>query len=320
MSFWDSTPLPTAANRSQRFAHVPPPPPLPQIASSTASSTPYTFSFANEKDVPALQQFLLQHFSSHRDPKASPQLHLPLHPSPDERLLQATDCSGALVGCIRFKKSGNFEGHVLSLVDAFCVRPDHRKAGLATSLLSKLRSETRDRPYSLFLKEGSPLPIPQAPLYTSLYVYCRPHATTPAPITGTILSPSRPIVQAYIRAYQTLRPDTFVCWNPEGTNQHWRLFRDGRQWLLVCVQDAYQTIEKEQIGWMTALFESFVPLQQRAAVLQRLLQTTPFPWIWTDQVFAAPDLRGWQLDGPFHWYAHGWTTSLRPGANYAIVV
>jgi hypothetical protein len=340
MSFWGSTKISYAAP-GERFV------PAPSPFSATSPPTSYTFSFANEKAVPAVQQFLLQHFArqtlaaptastastASTTPPAHPLLVAPLRPSPDERLLQATDASGTLAGCIRFKRSGLFEGQQLSLVDAFCVRPDHRKTGLATTLLSVLRSETQtDSPYSLFLKEGTPLPIPQAPLYSSLYVYCRqqpfPPASFSSPPPFRIRTPPPAVVQAYLRAYQILRPDTFVCWDPCGENQMWRLWREGHQWMLVCVQDAYQEIptpsnqQRERIGWLTALFESpgFAAAPHRNAVLRTLLQTTPFPWIWTDRVFVNTDDTTWQFDGPFHWYAHGWTTCLRPGANYAIVV
>jgi GNAT superfamily N-acetyltransferase len=309
-SFWSGLlPPPSVA---QRFlAAQRPSPPLP--------SSPYTFTFLepNEKEIHETEAFLGQHFAA-----GNPRLVAPLRPSTTELVLLAAQDGSALVGCIRFKQSGFFEGQPIHLIDAFCVHPAHRKKGLATSLLSVLHTETQARglPYSVFLKEGRPLPIAQPPLYSSTYLYCRRGDLKKI---ASASAPPVSLVAAHIRAYQTLRPDTFVYWDPKNPNQTWRLWRVGHDWLLVCVQDAFQEIDGERIGWMTALLESpgFEEDTRRADVLEGLLATTPYSWIWTDRVFvgACPSAV-WKADGAFHWYSYGWTTCLRPGANYVLVV
>jgi hypothetical protein len=105
------------------------------------------------------------------------------------------------------------------------------------------------------------------------------------------------------------------------------MWKNGCQWMAVCFQDAFQEIEdsssgkKERIGCLVGLFESPV-LRNRQAVFEALVDASPFPWIWTDRVFlrGCEGGGGWTADGPFHWYAYGWTTALRPGPHYLLAV
>jgi hypothetical protein len=317
-SFWAGLVLPPS---TERFTPTLRSSPLSSLASFSSS---YTFHFLeqNNEHIRETEGFLQEYFAG-----GNPQLVIKLCPSTNEHILLASvDPSSALVGCIRFKQSGFFEGQPIHLIDAFCIHPTHRKKGLATTLLSVLHTETQARglPFSIFLKEGRPLPIAQAPLYSSTYLFCRrgdlkKKKTEPASQSV----PSLAHITAYIRAYQTLRSDTFVYWDPQNPNQTWCLWRAGHDWLLVCVQDAFQEIEGERIGWMTALLESpgFEEDTRRADVLEGLLATTPFSWIWTDRVFVGSCPSAvWRADGPFHWYSYGWTTGLRPGATYVLVV
>jgi GNAT superfamily N-acetyltransferase len=314
----------TGNSQQQRFLRV--------VRSLVSSPTlPFRFSFATLQDAEHLQEFLQANFAA--GSSKQPRLVVPLCPSAEELVLQAFPAADAAdpAGCIRFKKSGFFEGNPIHLIDAFCVHPTYRKRGLATALLTTLHVETQARGmlYSLFLKEGAALPISHPPLYSSTYLYCRVGDLCPADLHPLrVLAPSAALVNAYIKAYQALRPETFVYWDPANPNQMWRLWREGHAWLLLCVQDAYQEIpnaegQNERIGWMTALLESpgFVSDSRRPVVLDSLLRTTPYPWIWTDRVLVGDSpSAAWRPDGPFHWYSYGWTTCLRPSANYVLVV
>jgi hypothetical protein len=276
-----------------------------------------------------------------------------------EVVLQATDVSSQLAGMVRFHYGGEFEGQPIHVVDAFCVRPDCRKTGLASQLLAALHVETQARgmPYSVFLKEGRPLPIAQQPLYSSSYVYRHRNETQRGlkdaanPFKSSIRSLSPHEAGAVVRAFCAVRPDTFVLWSAANPNQTWRLWKSGYEWMAVCFQDAFQEIEtasgKERIGCvaedgcllqqprfsqapapgrigcLVGLFESPV-LNNRSAILEALVDTSPFPWIWTDRVFVGSanslSANGWTADGPFHWYAYGWTTQVRPSSHYLLAV
>ena len=304
---------------------------------------PFSFTF-QVGSCDHIAAFLYNHFGT---PPTGPRLCLTPRPGPSEVVLQATEpSSNQLAGVVRFHYGGDFEDQPVHVVDAFCVRPDYRKTGLASQLLAALHVETQARglPYSVFLKEGRPLPITQAPLYSSSYVYRRrglKDAATSFKSSIRSLSPRQ--ASTLVRAFCALRPDTFVLWSEANPNQTWRLWKNGYEWMAVCFQDAFQEIDKERIGCaeedecllqqprfsqaqapgrigcLVGLFESPV-LRDRSAVLEALVDASPFPWIWTDRVFVGADAESWTADGSFHWYSYGWTTQLRPGSHYLLAV
>jgi hypothetical protein len=323
MSFWQGI----GALQSKSQAHFQP---CPRTLTTTSNpirlTPPYSFSFQTGS-CDHLATFLYAHFGT---PPAGPRLCLTPRPGPTEVVLQATDASNQVAGCVRFHYGGEFSGQSIHVVDAFCVRPDCRKTGLASHLLAALHVETQARgmPYSVFLKEGRPLPIAQAPLYSSSYVY-RKRGLKDAPdsFKSSVYPLSPREAGALVRSFCTVRPDTFVLWASSNPNQTWFLWKDGYEWMAACFQDAFQEIEEsssgrtERIGCLVGLFESPV-LRNRQAVFEALVDASPFPWIWTDRVFlrGGEGAGGWTADGPFHWYAYGWTTALRPGPNYILAV
>jgi hypothetical protein len=339
MSFWEGI---GTLGSSSRFE------PCTRALAQLPNPIPYSFSFQTGS-CDHLATFLYTYFGT---PPTGPRLCLTPRPGSTEVVLQATDSSDQVSGCVRFHYGGEFERQSIHVVDAFCVRPDCRKTGLASQLLAALHVETQARgmPYSIFLKEGRLLPIAQAPLYSSSYVYRRRGLKdAPDSFKSSVYSLSPRQAGAVVRSFCALRPDTFVLWSETNPNQAWFLWKNGCQWMAACFQDAFQEIEesssgkKERIGCLVGLFESPV-LKNRQAVFEALVDASPFPWIWTDRVFLrgceasstpgagsrlAPHSNGvgsnegaggWTADGPFHWYAYGWTTALRPGSNYILAV
>jgi hypothetical protein len=63
---------------------------------------------------------------------------------PEEILLQVPDTSGQIAGTVRARPAGSFEYMPITLIDCFCVRPDMRRKGLGTFLLSSIKKECAD--------------------------------------------------------------------------------------------------------------------------------------------------------------------------------
>jgi hypothetical protein len=216
------------------------------------------------------------------------------------------------IATIRYRYAGRFDNHPIHIIDCFCIHPSKRKTGLATKLLATLHNYTNDRGlrYSLFLKEGRPVPG-QDPLYSSAYVFRKTGGGLKAP-----LSPHA--AERLVRAYRTCRPEMLWIYDIHNTNQRWFFWKEGLRFVLFCVQDAHQTFQGGRVGWITALIASEpVPWQP----FESLVDGTGYDWIWMDEVWlpeSTPVV--WTQDGPFHWYAYQWSTNLPRQRFYGFVV
>ena len=265
---------------------------------------------ATQKDIPALLAFLERHFG---DPPKTPVLRPVLDPS--KEIILFVQEAGDIQATIRYKYAGRFEGRPIHIIDCFCART--RGTGLATKLLATLHHHTNDLGlrYSLFLKEGRPLPTLK-PLYSSTYVFRALKARFKPPP----LSPQ--IAERLVATYRQLHPDTVWIYDVRNANQHWLFWKEGREWILLCVQDSYQWKENGRIGWITACFAS-EPM--RSDAFEALVDQAPFDWVWMDRVWlsaatGAATGATWITDGPFHWYLYQWSTNLQVGRFYGIVV
>jgi hypothetical protein len=262
---------------------------------------------ATNRDVPALLQFLEHYFGA-------PPIHPLFRPilDPDHEIILFVEENTQLVAMIRYKYTGLFEQQPIHLIDCFCVHPSKRGSGLATQLLATLHAYTNGLGlrYSLFLKEGRPLPKAE-PLYSSHYVFR-------AQVRGDLKSALSPLrASALVQAYRQLHPDTLWLYDIHNTNQHWLFWKEGFEWILLCVQNAFQIHQKGQIGWITACFAS-EPM--RSAPFEELVKDAPYDWIWMDRIWLPATSNGWTEDGPFHWYPYQWSTNLRVKRFYGLVV
>jgi hypothetical protein len=216
------------------------------------------------------------------------------------------------VGTIRYKYAGHFEDNPIHIIDCFCIHPSKRKSGLATKLLATLHAYTNDRglKYSLFLKEGRPLPS-QEPLYSSAYVFRR--------VRGGLKGSLSPLkAERLVRAYRSVKPEMLWIYDVHNTNQRWFFWKEGLQFVLFCVQNAWQTFRGGSVGWITAFIASEpVPWTP----FESLVDGSGYDWIWMDEAWvpeSTPVI--WTQDGPFHWYAYQWSTNLLIKRFYGLVV
>jgi hypothetical protein len=217
-----------------------------------------------------------------------------------------------IVASIRYTYAGRFDKEPIHIIDCFCIHPSKRKTGLATKLLAALHAYTNDRGlrYSLFLKEGRPVPG-QDPLYSSAYVFRR----TTGPLKES-LSPLK--ASALVAAYRAFRPEMLWVYDISNTNQRWFFWKTGLHFVLFCVQNAHQTFRDGRVGWITAFIASEpVPWHP----FESLVDGTGYDWIWMDQVWLPESTPvKWTQDGPFHWYAYQWSTNLQFSRFYGLVM
>jgi len=290
-SFWNSIAVPWTRKRFE-----------PVLRTLEPSTVP--FRIAAQQDVPRLTAFLEQFFG--REVALKPVL------KPDQEIILWIEQADQIVATIRYKPSAFFEGQPIHLIDCFCIHPSVRKTGLATQLLTALHAHTNQRNlrYSLFLKEGDPLPL-HIPLYSSSYAYRRTPRSKAS--TKDLKALSSRKAAALVGHYRRLRPDTVWIYDEANPNQLWRFWKEGLNWMLACVQDSFQELEGGRIGWMTAFFAS------GDYDINQIVVNLPFDWIWLDAAWLR-DTEHWTRDTTFHWYAYQWTTCLAIRDFYGIVV
>lgn len=243
--------------------------------------------------------------------------HTPILDIPESHLLGPADYfilareKGRLVGTIRYRYVGQLMAEDLPQiyrVDAFCIHPDWRKKGVGDYLLTELQRyvTAKERPYSMFLKEGFHLPIAHTPLYSGRYVFRRLFSLQEAPRVRTL---SVEQAHRFLNVYHRIYPQVCIIRNKNGFQQ-WRLYKKGYHIILACFQDTYQRIDKERMGWCTAWLESSVvtdEIREEAAI--ELTNTLPsFDYIWMNKRWTGNN-RIWTDDGTFHWYTYQWSTN-----------
>jgi hypothetical protein len=286
-----------------RLRHVTKPPLHPDLR----------FEILDRSQVAEATAFLTQYFS--KSSKTHPILHPTLSPSPNEIILIARDRTDLLVGSIRYKYSGELEGQPIHCIDCFCVHPSYRGTGLASQLLLEIHEYTNQlgKRYSIFLKEGRPVPS-VSPFYSSTYVYRSISNSDRSTPTDSVKQIPSDLAARLVPVYRQFHPATFWIHSVQNPNQTWYLYRTDTQFLLVCLQDSFQTFQGRRIGWLTACFRS-----GSVSIEPILGSVSGYGWIWMDKSFLR-DEEGWDTDGPFHWYGYQWTSCLRPGRSYGIVV
>ena len=307
MAFWNHWPT----HSSERFHSAL----LDRPPISSPTGTPYELA----TDPKEVQAFLRTYFGSRRTPV------LDLVVEPEDEVFVLKDEEG-MVGCVRYHPMGLLRSthsveQPIYLVDAFCVHPRWRGKGIAAYLLSCLHrhSNQRGRPHALFLKEGPPLPILQAPLYSGQYVYRFLTKRLHSCIQDLTVEEAERRIQIFLQ----FQPDLFVIWNPKA-KQQWKAYGRGPYHVLACVQDTHQRIGKKRMGWVTAWFESpMMPEEVRADAALTLSDTMSFDAVWMDRAWITEGKSesegNWIPDGWFHWYAYQWTTSLSFGRSYCLV-
>jgi GNAT superfamily N-acetyltransferase len=326
MVFWKTYPLSTFWRtiwNTQRFQD------LKLEKEPIPSPTKNDAKMVSNNDRPTLcriQTFLQQYFG---DPPKTPVLDIPedsIVPTSD--LLFYVEDHDTIVGCIRYHFLGEFvtdKKQPMYVVDCFCIHPSWRKKGVGDYLLTTLHryANQHDIPYCLFLKEGWSLSILHSPLYSSRYVYQAVRATTPSPCIRSLTSKQ---AHRLLRIFHELNPNVFIVF-PEHrmTNQYWRLYRKDGTWILACVQSAYQWFmekgSKRRMGWVTCWLESPGTSQtDRAEASQQLVHSMVgvFDYIWSNEEWIGSSSE-WTNDGPFHWYAYQWATSIHLKGGYCII-
>jgi hypothetical protein len=271
--------------------------------------------------------FLRVHFGT---PPTTPVLDIPEEYllSKDDYLFYVEDDIGHLVGCIRYHHVGLFQTdnpQPIYVVDCFCIHPKWRKKGVGDYLLTVLHqfANKHDIPYALFLREGSPLSILTPPMYSGQYAYR--DVTRPLHHISAVRSLTPHQAYRMVQLYREGNPDIVLIGKESYPNQSWKWYRYQGRNILACVQNTYQTFQKngkqQRIGWMTAWLESpNVTEEDRVQASLAITQSLhgQFDYIWTNVAWTGGD-KNWTLDGGFHWYPYQWTTSLHIKRCYCIL-
>jgi GNAT superfamily N-acetyltransferase len=282
---------------------------LRQVAKPQQSNPDLRFELCDQAQVAEATAFLTQFFA--KSSKSHPILYPTLSPSPNEIILIARDQTDLLVGTVRYKFSGYLEGQPIHCIDCFCVHPMYRGTGLASRLLLEIHEYTNrlGKRYSIFLKEGKSVPS-VIPFYSSTYIY----KAVPQSLSDSVTVIPSTLAVRLVSVYQQLYPDTFWIHSVSNPNQCWYLYKTETEFLLVCIQDSFQTFQGQRIGWLTACFRS-----GSVSINTIIGSVRGYGWIWMDKAFGR-DEEGWSTDGAFHWYGYQWTSCLRPNGSYGIVV
>jgi GNAT superfamily N-acetyltransferase len=276
----------------------------------------------NKPNIIKIKHFIKSHFGN---PPHTPILDIPEDKllGLNDLLLYVEDKTGKIAGCIRYHYIGTFIEQPLYCNDCFCVHPEWRKKGIGDYLLNTLHQIVNSKKlhYSMFLKEGSQLSILHRPFYSSIYIYKKLDIATIHNIS------SLTIKQAYklIDILTQFNSDIFIIRNINSINQHWKLYKNGSDYVLACIQDTYQYFNEDnkinKIGWITAWIESpNISDTNRQNALDQIANTAYgiFDYIWANKAWSYQS-NSWKADGPFHWYLYQWTTSINIKTSYCIL-
>lgn len=239
-----------------------------------------------------VQRFLKQHFRLH--PNVI--FNIPLNELTGTVL--TVNNSTEIVGCIQYKAVGTHEGKLIHSVECFCVHPSWRGKGVGDYLLHELHNMMIDKPYAIFLKEGRPLSI--MPTYQSSYVYRKLDS-----IITNVIEVSTKTACKIMEIHQQFRP-FFQLYN-DTPNQIWKLYKNGTNHVLCCVQDTFQKLNGKKMGWVTAWIESPITdaIREEASYQLSSSMYKEYDMIWMDKKHATSNK--WIDDGPFYWYTYQWS-------------
>jgi GNAT superfamily N-acetyltransferase len=299
MSFWASYQVFPTPKRFEEYR-------VPLDPIDTEGITIETYS-------PEIGRFLETHFGTTLRSRPPPMT--------GDEFVVARSRQGALLGCGHVVPHPPlFEGHRIYPTDWLCVSPAHRKTGLTSRILSVGYSYLRTKGIHtcLYLKEGAPMRITTPPLYSSTYVFrhTMPKQNSREGHLKTSLSPTQ--ARRLMEIIRRVRPHTFLLHSEDLPNQTWRFWKKGLSWILMGFQDAYQSFKGESVGTLSAFFSGG---PSSGSDFEAIVDSAPFDWIWTDQVFLKGGTTGgWSLDGPFHWYTYQWSTCLVLSDQYCLMV
>jgi len=270
-------------------------------------------------DTTEIRTFLRSYFG---DPPRTPILDLTFEPS--DHVFLVRDQTDQIAGTIRY----HFIGHLITsrsepiyVVDAFCIHPAWRRKGVGDYLLTELNRyvNRNDIPYAVFLKEGAPLSIFHQPAYTGWYRYCEmtEYRSSPYLIDLTIQ-------QAYqiMDVYRSVRPNVLLIRNEHTTNQIWKWYRKGSDWVLIGLQDTHQRMESKKLGWITTWIESpMITDEFRGEAADAVADTVypTFDFLWINERWIGNSMR-WKRDGAFHWYTYQWSTAATTDVSYGMMM
>ena len=269
-----------------------------------------------EKDkITEVKQFIKTYFGN---PPSTPVLDIPEDKLCGENdiILYVRDGTN-IIGCVRSRYIGMFLDKRIYCNDCFCVHPLWRKKGLGDYLLIELQiyANKNNIPYSLVLKEGPKINVLADPFYSSIYVYREIHNTN-----HTIKSVSIDNAYKLIDIFSECNKLVIIK-NRDNDNQYWKLYEKGIHKILACVQDTYQSIHGDKIGWITGWIESPTitdDCREEASIQISDSMYGMFRYIWTNKKWTT-SRTNWKIDGPFHWYLCQWTTSIPINRSYCIL-
>ncbi len=298
------------------------------------------WEFGNEKvrvqDLSDLQTFLSDFFG--KSDLQTPKLQIPI-----DKLLMKNDSiiilkqNNSIVASIRYKYLGQFINNNENIYceDCFCVHPEWRNKGLGRFLLNKLHNyvNSKNIPYSIFLKEGGIVNALNKPKISGVYVYRNLNRSlrilgnqeSENQKTDWIIKSLTPkIAYKLISIFQEIYDNKlFIILNKNNSdNQIWKLFILGTNYILACFQDTYQRINNKIIGWCTGWIESpnlSEDIRQIAAINLTSSVSTEYDMIWMNSKWVG-DNSIWETDGGFHWYTYQWVSGLNIDKSYVITL
>lgn len=241
----------------------------------------------------------------------------------------------ALVGCCFSKQLGVLVGAEgpteisLRLISEFCVRRDRRGSGIASYLLSELLRYLRPETSYIFLKEGAPLPGAGPPLYSGQWVYRRVkrgERESRGRVQRLDLYGAIRTAWHFGRRRQQMIINRPARAHPKSTRSY--LYRGFRGSILLNVSPAGQVHPQDgrEIAYMTGWVEDGELLDQErrdAALAASAAAARDFnaPWIWFDVEAVGPlsNQSVWKSDGPYHWYAFGWTPGAKKNSVFLFI-
>ncbi len=218
----------------------------------------------------------------------------------------------------------------LRLISEFCVRRDRRGSGIASYLLSELLRYLRPETSYIFLKEGAPLPGAGPPLYSGQWVYRRVRRgeresrgrVQRLDLYGAV----RTAWHFGRRRQQQMIINRPARTHPRATRSY--LYKGFRGSILLNVSPAGQVHPQDgrEIAYMTGWVEDGELLDQErrdAALAASAAAARDFnaPWIWFDAEAVGPLSKQscWKEDGPYHWYAFGWTPGAKKNSVFLFI-
>ena len=317
----------------------------PSYDNSSRFEDEFTINRAIAADIPAIQQFLFTYFGN---PPNTPILDIPEqtlladYKACISTIFYITKKADAnkILATIRIKDIGRLllqadkTSDIIQVIDCFCVHPAYKKKGLGRTLLQFLHNYTNknNKPHVLFLKEGPSLSIFIPKLISNYYAYYA--APQNSPYISTSFSPERiteleySVAYEYLKDYKSLNPNAFIL-VPDPTastsNIKWYLYREKSVQYIACFQNTYQKMPGNmcEIGMCTGFFQiRGDPQMFHRDAWRYFVDKSGYKYIWTNaewvKDFAGTLLKGWEYDGPFHYYSFQWFTKFATNGYYCL--